>query len=76
MAPFRMLPSASHYSVGTPFDMISRLDSPARTYPCPCFAAALAGVGAGLGAVVVRYSFDVGLFHSVLHAGLFRRTSR
>ena len=41
-----MLPSASVDSVGTPNLLISRLNSPACTYPCQRFAAALADADA------------------------------
>ncbi len=36
-----MLPSALRNGVGTPKALISRLNSPACTYPCQRFAAAL-----------------------------------
>ncbi len=42
VAPPMMLPSASVNSVGTPVSLISRLNSPACTYPCQRFAGALA----------------------------------
>src|SRR5256885_16257090 len=45
---------------------------PART-PVQRFAGGLATAGAWLGAVVGRYSFDVALFHLLLHAVLSRR---
>src|ERR1039458_1402639 len=54
--------------------MISRLNSPAYACPCPCFACALTSANAGLGVTVDSYSFDVGLFHPLLPAGLSRRT--
>ena len=41
-----VLPSASVDSVGTPNSRISRLNSPACTYPCQRFAAALADADA------------------------------
>ena len=41
-----MLPSAYYESVGTPDFLFSRLDSPACTYPCQCFASVLTGVDA------------------------------
>src|SRR6266571_7835273 len=53
---------------------ISRLNSPARTYRCRRFACALTGTNARLAATVGRYSFDAGLSHSHLTAGLSRRT--
>jgi hypothetical protein len=60
-------------SVGTPDLLISRLNSPACTYPCERFAAPLRVANASLGATVGRYSFGVELFHLLLHAGLSRR---
>jgi hypothetical protein len=53
---------------------ISRLNSPAWTYPCRRFDRALADAAARLGATVDRYSFDVGLLPPFLHAGLSRRS--
>ena len=41
-------------SVGTPVLVISRLNSPACTFPCQRFAGALAGADAWLGAIVGR----------------------
>jgi hypothetical protein len=38
IAPPAMLPSASLNDVGTPKPLISRLNSPACTYPCQRFA--------------------------------------
>src|SRR6516164_6708942 len=55
-------------------DPISRLNNPARTYRSRRFAHALADADAQLTAVVDRYSFNVGLFHSLLCDGLSRRT--
>jgi len=43
-------------------------------YPCQRFACTLTSANAWLGATVDRYSFDVELFHLLLHAGLSRRT--
>jgi hypothetical protein len=37
----RVLPSAPNYSVGARGEMISRLDSPACTYPCQRFTLVL-----------------------------------
>ena len=59
--------------VGTPDLLISRLNSPACTCPCERFAASLRIANASLGVTVGRYSFDVELFHLLLHAGLSRR---
>jgi len=47
---------------------------PARLYPCLRFKLHLTMKPAKLGAECVRYSFLVGLFHSLLHAGLSRRS--
>jgi hypothetical protein len=41
-----MLPSALFNNVGTPVSLISRLNSPACTYPCQRFTSALADVDA------------------------------
>ncbi|MGO9148642.1 MAG: hypothetical protein ACLQFX_03025 [Acidimicrobiales bacterium] len=38
-------------------------------YPCQRFACTLTSANAWLGATVDRYSFDVELFHLLLHAG-------
>jgi hypothetical protein len=70
-----MLPSGLVNGVGTLESLISRLNSPACTYPFQRFASALTDVDAWFGATVDRYSFDVGLFHSFLHAGLSRRSN-
>src|SRR5690242_7072097 len=56
-------------------DPISRLNNPARTYRSRRFAHALTDADAQLTAVVDRYSFNVGLFHSLLCDGLSRRTT-
>jgi hypothetical protein len=40
------LPSALFNNVGTPTSLISRLNSPACTYPCQRFAAALTDANA------------------------------
>jgi hypothetical protein len=68
-----VLPSASCESVGTSTAPISGLDSPAYAYPYRRFDNALTSATARLGAIVDRYSFDVELFHLLLHAGLARR---
>jgi hypothetical protein len=52
---------------------ISGLDSPAYAYPYRRFAHGLTTVDARLGATVDRYSFDVELFHLLLHAGVSQR---
>ena len=41
-----MLPSAYYNGVGTPEHLISRLNSPACTYPCQRFAGALTSANA------------------------------
>ena len=46
ITPSPMLPSALFNSVGTPITLISRLNSPACTYPCQRFAVILAGADA------------------------------
>ena len=46
ISPPAMLPSASVNGVGTPEPLISRLNSPACTYPCQRFTDVLAGVDA------------------------------
>ena len=69
-----MLPSTKIHRVGTPNSLISRLNSPACTYPSQRFAAALTSIDAWFGAIVVRYSFDAELSHLLLHAGLSRRS--
>ncbi len=45
----------------------------ACAYPCPRFACGVTAPDAGRGAMVARYAFHVGLFHSSLYAGLSRR---
>jgi len=46
IAPPVMLPSALLNNVGTPISLISRLNSPACTYPCQRFADALTDANA------------------------------
>jgi len=46
ITPPRTWPSACYEDVGTPNYVISRLHSPAHTYPCQRFAAALTGTNA------------------------------
>ena len=69
-----MLPSASVDSVGTPNSLITRLNSPACTCPSRRFAGALTNTDARFRVVAGRYSFDVELFHLLLHDGLSRRS--
>ena len=46
IAPPAMLPSDLFNGVGTPNSLISRLNSPACTYPCQRFACALTNADA------------------------------
>ena len=46
IAPPTVLPSAYFHNAGAPDSLISRLNSPACTYPCQRFASALAGADA------------------------------
>src|SRR5260370_19471954 len=48
----------------------SRLNCPARTFPCQRFSPSLAACAPSLEVSVVRHSFPVLLFHSLRHAGL------
>jgi hypothetical protein len=63
----------TYHGVGTPNSLITRLNSPACTCPCERFAAPSRVANASLGVTVDRYSFGVGLFHPLLHAGSSRR---
>jgi hypothetical protein len=49
---------------------------PAHQCPCLRFDGHLAITAAKLGVRMVRYSFPAGLFHSLQHAGLSRRTHK
>jgi hypothetical protein len=69
-----VLPSAFYDSVGIPSHVFTRLNSPARAYPYRRFATILADGNARLGAIVVRYSFDVERSHLLLQTGLSRRS--
>src|SRR5450755_2555048 len=53
---------------------MTRLNSPACTCPSRRFAGALTNTDARFRVVAGRYSFDVELFHLLLHAGLSRRS--
>src|SRR5450755_749876 len=64
-----MLPSVVSDRVGTPDNPISRLNSRPACTPIPTLRCALTGRQRMVGATVSRYDFDVGLFHSLLHAG-------
>ena len=55
--------------------IFSESQYPAKMYPCLRFATHLAVCSAKLRLNAFRYSFLVGLFHSLLHAGLSRRTA-
>jgi len=52
---------------------IERQHPRSQTYTSDFAVALLTDVDAWFGATVDRYSFDVGLLHSFLHAGLSRR---
>jgi hypothetical protein len=71
-----MLPSARRYSVGTPDKFDFAAQWLACTYPYSRFAAPSRVANAELGATVARYTFGVGLSHSLPHAGLSRRFRR
>jgi len=60
--------------VGTPDEMISRLDGAACARLYPCFACALTSANEGVGFTVYSYSLDIGLVHPLLPSSLFRRT--
>jgi len=66
-------PSLSDNKVGIPY-WFYEAQYPARCYLCLRFDCRLATTPAKLEAKMGRYSFPVGLFHSLLHAGLSRRT--
>ena len=54
ITPPAVLPSDLFNGVGTPTSLISRLNSPACTYPCQRFAAVLTNADASLGVTVGR----------------------
>jgi len=54
VTPPAVLPSAFLDNVGTPISLISRLNSPAYTYPCERFAHVLTNADASLGVTVGR----------------------
>ena len=63
-----------HYdAMGVPIRPISELNTHPTDAPVQRFECGLAAALAWLGARVVRYSFPVRLFHSLLQAGLSRR---
>ena len=61
------------HRVDTPERLISRLNSPACTYPYRRFATPSRDVDARLGAAVGRYPFDVEHSQLLPHAGSSRR---
>ena len=60
-------------TMGVPIREISELNAQPTDAPVQRFECGLAAVLAWLGVRVVRYSFPVRLFHSLLQAGLSRR---
>src|SRR6266498_1022262 len=76
LPPPSILPSASPNSVGTPVEIDFAARYPACLSPCYFFNASPAALRrpAHMRGQVVCYSFPVGLFHSLFHAGLSRRT--
>jgi hypothetical protein len=67
-----VLPSRWEHTVGARF-LLFGAQFPARRCLYLRFTRTLAGAGARLEVKMVRYSFLVGLFHPLLHAGLSRR---
>jgi hypothetical protein len=67
-------PSPDVHRVGTLNFPFSKLINPARRCLCLRFDCHLTATAAKLEVRMVRYSFPVGLSHSLLHAGLSRRT--
>src|SRR5947199_7053443 len=68
-----LLPSVPSDAVGSPHYLISELNTQPTVTPVQRFKCTLTTALPWLGARVVRYSFPVRLFHSLLHAGLSRR---
>jgi len=68
-----VLPSPYVHRVGT-LNCVFEAQYPAHQCLCLRFASCLATSRAKLEVRMVRYSFPVRLFHSLLHAGLSRRT--
>src|SRR3989442_7343661 len=68
-----LLPSVPSDAVGSPHYLISELNTQPTVTPVQRFKCSLTTALTWLGARVVRYSFPVRLFHSLLHAGLSRR---
>src|SRR5262249_38526429 len=69
-----MLPSPVTYQVGISIYLFEA-QYPAHQCPCLRFSRHLTVAAAKLGVRMVRYSFPIGLFHPLRHAGLSRRTS-
>src|SRR5712664_2614863 len=69
-----VLPSSNQERVGVLVLRFSKLNSPAHRYPCLRFKRHLAMPPARLRAKMVSLLLLVGLFHSLQHAGLSRRT--
>src|SRR5258707_7044966 len=67
-----MWPSRSEHTVGARYAFFEAR-FPARRCLCLCFTRHLTAPSARLEVKMVRYSFLVGLFHPLLHAGLSRR---
>src|SRR5437764_1004752 len=65
-------PSRSEHTVGAQYGFFEAR-FPARRCLCLCFTRHLTAPSARLEVKMVRYSFLVGLFHPLLHAGLSRR---
>src|SRR6266700_559953 len=67
-----VLPSRCKHTVGIRIAFFEA-QFPARRCLCLCFTRHLTAPSARLEVKMVRYSFLVGLFHPLLHAGLSRR---
>ena len=73
LAPAAVLPSPSVHRVGVP-DVVFRSSIPCPLMPLSTLRRRPRGRLRKTQGQVVRYSFPVGLFHSLLHAGLSRRS--
>ena len=71
-----LLPSLQSDAVGSPHHLISELNTQPTDTPVQRFKCSLTTALAWLGARVVRYTFPVRLFHSLLHAGFIPALSR
>ena len=69
-----VLPSLCVYKVGALKLSFSKLSAPAHFRLCLRFSVGLTASPARLEVRMVRYSFSAGLFHSLLYAGLSRRS--